>query len=454
MSTNSHIKSSIETIEKQVEIDIDSVLTISEEYITKNFQNDILVFFYNMPNWVVFSKNEFNVFKTLNNYTIEKILKFFSEELVINVLRKLFSRKILSQTSKIKKDNPNTNSKKLPIHIYLTNKCNLRCVHCYMMAGEPLENELTFEDWKYILAEYIEYGGDRLSISGGEPLLVDFFLDLIKWCKSQKSSLYIKLLTNGILLDKLSIDFLNDYIDEIQISIDGPTAEINDIVRGKGHFDKVMNNLKNLKNFKNNIVISMSVLDSLVEPFAANFEQFYHKVISIVPNVKFGIATDLIDGRNYKRLNYTKVKKNLEKISNIFNDTVKKFNMDAEEEKRFERNVKTISCGYGGTITVTANGYIYPCGVIYQKPLGFFKEKSISEFAKELEKIIKMFRVNNLPTCQKCVLKYICGGTCRIENHKINKDYTIPICTEEAKEDMFYALYKDDLDFEKSIISK
>ena len=33
----------------------------------------------------------------------------------------------------------------------LTKKCNLRCPHCYMEAGQAAENELTTEDRKSVV---------------------------------------------------------------------------------------------------------------------------------------------------------------------------------------------------------------------------------------------------------------------------------------------------------------
>ncbi|MBA7529708.1 GTP 3',8-cyclase [subsurface metagenome] len=432
-------------IERKIEIDFDSTISIDKKYVVKEYSKGILLFFYNMPNWVVFSQDEINTFKALENSTVGKVIEHTSMQDVKDVLRKLFSREIL----RAEKEKANhTLPKILPMHIYLTNNCNLKCIHCYMYAGKPLRDELSFEDWKGILAGFIEYGGKELTISGGEPLLVSFFSEFVKCAKERKPSLHIKLLTNGTLLYKLSIDFLNRYIDELQISIDGPTVEINDRVRGNGHFMKTMNNLVHIQDFKGGVTISMCVLDTLIEPFANDFGKFYQEVIKLIPKVKFGIATDLMDGRNYKRLNYDKAKRNLEVISNIFNDAVKKFDMEGQEEKKFERNVKTISCGYGATLTVTANGYIYPCGVIYGQPLGFYKEKAIAEFANELEGVVKQYDVDNLPICRNCILKYVCGGTCRIENHKINGEITVPICIDAAKKDIFDSIYKDDLEFE------
>jgi len=261
----------------------------------------------------------------------------------------------------------------------------------------------------------------------------------------------LKLLTNGTLLNKstkLNVTFLNSNVDEIQISVDGPTSKTHDAVRGKGTFLKIINNLELLKDFSGNITISMSVLDQFVMDFNDNFNEFYEKVTTLIPNVKIGLATDLMDGRSYSKLNYKKATENLTAISEIFSNTVNNLNLDGEEEKKFERNAKVISCGYGGTFTVNSDGYVYACGIVHnEKPLGFIKDDNINKFMEDLSSTLKKYSVDSLPICKNCYLRYVCGGTCRIENRRHNNSLEYPICTDEAKEDLFLALYNDDLSF-------
>ena len=58
----------------------------------------------------------------------------------------------------------------------------------------------------------------------------------------------VKFSTNGVRIDEKVAQRLaaSDYVD-VQISIDGATAEVNDAVRGPGSFDMACRALQNLK---------------------------------------------------------------------------------------------------------------------------------------------------------------------------------------------------------------
>ena len=52
-----------------------------------------------------------------------------------------------------------------------TNKCNLKCVHCYQDAEEATDRELSTEE-AFAMIEQIARAGFKIMIfSGGEPLM-------------------------------------------------------------------------------------------------------------------------------------------------------------------------------------------------------------------------------------------------------------------------------------------
>ena len=240
------------TIKKQKEININKAISIDPDYTVHNFPDGKLVFFFNRPNWVLLSNDEFDVFKLLEEIALRDVITKYSEGQTINTLRKLLSRRILNVDNVTIEHKTN---QVLPMFMYITNKCNLRCKHCYMYSGEPLKYELDFDEWKDIIEGFIQYGGKELIICGGEPLTVHFFTTLTEWTKKRSSGLRIRLFTNGTYLNNLSQDFLNKNISEVQLSIDGPVAEIHDRVRGKGHFNKIMDNIIRLRDYRGGVTI-------------------------------------------------------------------------------------------------------------------------------------------------------------------------------------------------------
>ena len=84
-----------------------------------------------------------------------------------------------------------------------------------------------------------------VNIGGGEPTVRPDFWELLDYAISHHVG--VKFSTNGIKLDKKRAAQLaaTDYVD-VQISLDGATAEVNDHVRGPGSYDTAMRALENL----------------------------------------------------------------------------------------------------------------------------------------------------------------------------------------------------------------
>lgn len=90
-------------------------------------------------------------------------------------------------------------SKPLPkLDLNITNRCNFRCIHCCFNSGETTLPEFSFEKIKEILKEFKTLGGERIDITGGEPLLRSDLPEIIKLGKDL--NLKIELVTNGSLL--------------------------------------------------------------------------------------------------------------------------------------------------------------------------------------------------------------------------------------------------------------
>lgn len=55
--------------------------------------------------------------------------------------------------------------------IRLTKGCNLRCPHCYVNAGLPLENELTLKEIKSVIDQLAKLKVFYVFYTGGEPFI-------------------------------------------------------------------------------------------------------------------------------------------------------------------------------------------------------------------------------------------------------------------------------------------
>jgi MoaA/NifB/PqqE/SkfB family radical SAM enzyme len=124
------------------------------------------------------------------------------------------------------------------IYLYITERCQLRCGHCYM--GDRLERGLVlpFEKAASIMEYCRRLGGEYITFLGGEPTLhkdlprmVDHALDL--------GYIQVMINSNGLLertIDRIAPEKLH----YISFSLDGATAAIHDRIRGEGTFEKTV----------------------------------------------------------------------------------------------------------------------------------------------------------------------------------------------------------------------
>jgi radical SAM protein with 4Fe4S-binding SPASM domain len=123
------------------------------------------------------------------------------------------------------------------LELQITNKCNLKCRHCYI--GKPMNNELTVHEIKAVLDEFEEMQGLRLLITGGEPLMHSRFNEINLLLPEYN---FRKILfTNGLLLNEKVLKGLN--ADEIQFSVDGMERG-HEAIRGKGTYKLVMKKMR------------------------------------------------------------------------------------------------------------------------------------------------------------------------------------------------------------------
>ena len=127
----------------------------------------------------------------------------------------------------------------------LTYACNLACVHCLSSSGRRDPRELSTAEAKAVLDELQRLQVFYINIGGGEPMIRKDFFELVDY--SVDHGIGVKFSTNGTYLDAAAARRLAamDYMD-VQISLDGATAAINDPVRGVGSYDTARRAMDNL----------------------------------------------------------------------------------------------------------------------------------------------------------------------------------------------------------------
>ena len=128
----------------------------------------------------------------------------------------------------------------------VTYKCNLRCLHCYVVPDNT-KRELSLEECKLILDQLAAEGCLLLLLTGGEILTRTDFFDIATYAR--KKGFALTLFTNGTLITPDIADRIKGlYPRGVGISIYGATAGTHEaITQVPGSFDKSINALKLLR---------------------------------------------------------------------------------------------------------------------------------------------------------------------------------------------------------------
>ena len=127
----------------------------------------------------------------------------------------------------------------------LTYACNLSCVHCLSSSGRRDPRELTTAECMAVIDELQRMQVFYVNIGGGEPTVRPDFWALVDYATGHDVG--VKFSTNGVKITPEIARRLagRDYVD-VQISLDGATAEVNDAVRGRGSYDVALRAMENL----------------------------------------------------------------------------------------------------------------------------------------------------------------------------------------------------------------
>ena len=364
------------------------------------FENKI--FIYDRLNKIEFNINEdtFEILKDIknNNYTKNDLIEIFPEEFI----ESLFEMNILT----IKKQKNINNVKELTkynnarIFVELTEKCNLKCQHCYGNFECKKVNSLNIERLKTIIDNASKSGVYQFDITGGEPLLYKNIEELLEY--AYNSGMLVRIFTNLTLYNNKFRDMILKYgVKDIVTSIDSCNEEEHDKFRGQnGSFKKTIRAIQDLKKYDLNISVNTMI--------GNHNKNHIPELIEFLQNLNVKSVLDVIvpEGRAQS------LNENIIESANIIKNIYKEYYDIINHE------AISINCGIGNRfVYIKSNGNIYICpSLIYDE----YKLGDISNFDtfstwREMNNKFSGLhcdRENKL--CKKCT------GGCRARALKLN----------------------------------
>lgn len=366
------------------------------------------------------------------------------------------------------------------VQIHLTNKCNLRCVHCYMDSGHPDPHEAGADHWRRLLSLLQHrYGNLFVSFSGGEPLVARALWPALEHAREVGADTAI--ITNGVRLDSTTIARLDLLIDYCAISLDGLSSETHDRIRGTGAFAKTYRNLMALESASFRKVLNITLMRT-------NVSEIVERLPGFLDALPFKVDVDLgamiSEGRGAETgelaLSQAEFRAALDQVSariveSSLVDHAPEGDAEVQNSSTRWRPVPIrpkLSCGYADTLTIYANGDLSTCltprfirgnlftGVdgsaaacttVELRPAGSprtglpgrppadsetlpFNDRQVSELLDRIEGERAAARVDRLTECRTCILRHICGGRCHLGQLRAGQTPSQVACPDSYKQ--------------------
>jgi AdoMet-dependent heme synthase len=311
------------------------------------------------------------------------------------------------------------------IQLHLTERCNLRCRHCYqtgrsrdeMSPGEIEEaiREIseTIDIWRKTY--HIDYS-TSFNVTGGEPFLRRDLFDILIAIISGGFDVF--LLSNGILIDRKKAEGLfNIGVKGVQVSIEGP-VEVHDSIRGRGSFSASLKGVRHLLDSGMQVTLNTTL--------STRNADFFMELVGLASKIgvqRLGYSRLVPSGRGKAMIGEMLDKKAAkilyEKIFSIESGDLKIVTGDpiasqlSDKDGQDRGDMATEGCAAGVSgLTILPDGTIVPCRRLYL-PIGNIKRDSFREVwatSRVLEALRDRSRYRG--KCGECSRWAVCRG-CR-----------------------------------------
>lgn len=325
------------------------------------------------------------------------------------------------------------------LHIFPTTLCNSSCIYCYAVPGKD-EYKLDLEIAKKAV-DFMECENEALELyfhGGGEPLTErKLVAEIIGYAKKKCKKVRVLVQSNGVM-DEKTREWVLRNVDHLAISCDGP-PEIQDTQRPLQNGRKSSRQVEETIRFFASSGIGLHVM-STITPLSLSrmneIVEYFHGL-----GVRsMGMNPVSVSGKY--RVNLNSFGKNFLKARELAD----RLGIRLFSPQMFPINRgKSQGCGFSTIMfCLTPDGFVSNCYETVSSKTGpqeflygwFNGEKF--EFDSEKISWMKKRRVENLPYCHECILRWTCAGGCPLHSLKETGDlFKQPKEKCRAKQKMF-----------------
>lgn len=336
--------------------------------------------------------------------------------------------------------------------MYLTDRCNMKCLHCAADDQIP-RPEMTWEQWCQII-ENLETGLKKQGRRGcyiwfgGEPTLRKDIGKIMKFCKDH--GYYHAIITNGVKFDESFAKMCKENdMSHVFVSFDSADPKKNDMLRRfPNSLEYAKQAIKNCLKYGLFVCSSITVmkqnideldqLKALSEKWGA--QPYFRAVVKQNRAAQYWDEIGLSQ-EEYKKLYRFKYTHAIETIKQGEAGILPAYEIyemtPFMEMPKNDKEMATIEWGVGclacrTMMGVGVDGTIYPCGYPTKLTLGHaLKDKFEDVLNSQIYKDIRDRKRNG--KCATCHHLNYCGGGCRVHTECETGDFlgSFPYCWHE-----------------------
>ena len=328
--------------------------------------------------------------------------------------------------------------------LHIAHDCNLKCKYCFASQGDfgGAKSIMSFEVGKKALEYLVDNSGSRKNLEvdffGGEPLMnFEVVKQLVEYgnelAKEKGKNFRFTITTNGVLLDDEIIDYVNEHMHNVVLSLDGRKS-INDDMRptlnNKGSYDIIVPKFQKLiekRKDKYYYVRGTFTRDNMdFSKDVLHFKDLGFDLTSVEPVVgdesnPYALREEdllkILDEYEKLAVEYSKMRVNNEPFR-FFH-----FMVDLSQGPCVIKRMT--GCGAGNEyLAITPEGDIYPCHQFVGQEE--FKMGNVMadkvELPKEMQETFKEAHIYAKDECSKCWAKFYCSGGCHANAFNFNND--------------------------------
>ena len=245
------------------------------------------------------------------------------------------------------------------LRVSLTPTCNLSCIYCHKEGEKFPEEQIPAEEIAEILRVAAKFEIRSVKFTGGEPLLRQ---DLLEIVRSVPPGMESSLTTNGTLLEDLASGLRKAGLRRVNVSLDSLDPETYKRITGIDRLSDVLAGIDaaldaGLTPIKLNMVVLEGINDKEIDDFLAYVRGNRNLVLQLIELMHFNDCTYHGD---LNGLEDSLALRSKEIITRRMHHR-KKYCLDGAEVEVVRPRHNTEFCAFCNRIRVTSDGKLKPC---------------------------------------------------------------------------------------------